>query len=354
MKHHDGFYKRILSCRQMVSSYLLDYVRAGFVADMDMATLELVSGSFVSDDLHSRENDVIWKVKWRGADAYLYVMIEAQRKRDSLMAVRLLNYTTALWLQLRDSGTASRETGLPPVFPLVIYSGEEPWNEPFDLSSLLSPWPESVLEFQPKYKYYVIDERRIAKEDIAARPGLASLFIRLEQAAFPEEVQRIVAACAVRLAGPEYAGLNHAIAAWVSYTVLQRDGFATENQLKAIDSLQGVNSFMESNIQKWIAGHEAVGEARGMARGRAEGREEGREEGRAEGEAGGIGESLVSFLESRLGSVPEKFRMLVAKSASADLLRALRDQAYRAEDLPAFVLRMEKELLKTGGGTKGA
>ena len=163
-----------------------------------------------------------------------------------------------------------------------------------------------------------------------------------------------MAECAVRLAGPEYAGLNHAIAAWVSYTVLQRDGFATENQLKAIDSLQGVNSFMESNIQKWIAGHEAVGEARGMARGRAEGRAEGREEGRAEGEAGGIGESLVSFLESRLGSVPEKFRMLVAKSASADLLRALRDQAYRAEDLPAFVLRMEKELLKTGGGTKGA
>ncbi|MCR5259912.1 MAG: Rpn family recombination-promoting nuclease/putative transposase, partial [Desulfovibrio sp.] len=36
-----------------------------------------VSGSFVSDDLPSRENDVIWKVKWRGADAYLYVMIEA-------------------------------------------------------------------------------------------------------------------------------------------------------------------------------------------------------------------------------------------------------------------------------------
>ena len=150
-----------------------------------------------------------------------------------------------------------------------------------------------------------------------------------------------MAECAVRLAGPEYAGLNHAIAAWVSYTVLQRDGFATENQLKAIDSLQGVNSFMESNIQKWIAGHEAVGEARGMARGRAE------------GEAGGIGESLVSFLESRLGSVPEKFRMLVTKSASADLLRALRDQAYRAEDLPAFVLRMEKELLKAAGGSQG-
>ena len=66
----------------------------------------------------------------------------------------------------------------------------------------------------------MLDERRIAKEDIAARPSLASLFIRLKQAAFPEEVQRIVAECAVRLAGPEYAGLNHAIAAWVSYTVL--------------------------------------------------------------------------------------------------------------------------------------
>ena len=105
---------------------------------------------------------------------------------------------------------------------------------------------------------------------------------------------------------------------------------------------------LERNMRKWIADHEAVGEARGRAEGRARGR--------TEGEAGGIGESLVSFLETMLGSVSENLRMLVAKSASADLLRSLRDQAYRAraEDLPAFVLRMEKELLKTAGGGQGA
>ena len=44
-----------------------------------MDTLDLVSGQYVSDDLHSRENDVVWKVKWKDADAQLFIMIEAQR-----------------------------------------------------------------------------------------------------------------------------------------------------------------------------------------------------------------------------------------------------------------------------------
>lgn len=160
------------------------------------------------------------------------------------------------------------------------------------------------------------------------------LFIRLEQAAFPEEVQRIVAECAVRLAGPEYAGLNHAIAAWVSYTVLQRDGFATEKQLKAIDSLQGVNSFMESNIQKWIAKHEAVGEARGEAR----------------GEVKTLRRLLVKGLQKRLGDVPETFQILIANAVSPDLLESLLEQASEAEDLRALLPSMEKALRSAACG----
>jgi hypothetical protein len=74
MNYHDGFYKRIFGFPQMVAGYLQDFVGLDFVANLDMDTLDLVSGQYVSDDLHSRENGVVWKVKWNDADAQLFIM----------------------------------------------------------------------------------------------------------------------------------------------------------------------------------------------------------------------------------------------------------------------------------------
>lgn len=155
MNYHDGFYKRIFGFPQMVASYLQDFVGLDFVAKLDMDTLDLVSGQYVSDDLHSRENNVVWKVKWKDADAQLFIMIEAQRTQDPRMAERLLNYTSALWLKLGDADTSSRGTDSPPVFPLVIYNGDAPWTVPFGLPVRRCAQAEHVLEFQPDYRSFV-------------------------------------------------------------------------------------------------------------------------------------------------------------------------------------------------------
>lgn len=313
----------------MVASYLRDFVKADFVAELNLETLELVSGSYVSDTLHTRENDVVWKVKSKGADAYLFIMIEAQRKQDPWMAVRMLNYTTSLWLNLVKRKKVTKKTGLPAVIPLVIYNGKRAWAGPLELASLLGRGGEYMLEILSGYRYFVLDEGRIPKEEIASKPGFASLFVRLEQAISPDEVKLVVEECASRLKAPEYINLNHAIAAWTKYMVLLEHGFAAEEQLKAIDDLQGVNTFMERNMQTWKATLRA--------------------EGRAEGEVGALRESLYSFLQSSLGNVPSKLCDLLAMPASPDMLRTLRDQAYMADDLRAFLPRMEKALLDACG-----
>ena len=46
MNYHDGFYKRIFGFPQMVASYLQDFVGLDFVAQLDMDTLDLVSGQY--------------------------------------------------------------------------------------------------------------------------------------------------------------------------------------------------------------------------------------------------------------------------------------------------------------------
>ncbi len=338
MNYHDGFYKRIFGFPEMVASYLQDYVERDFVARLDMDTLELASGHYVSDDLHSRENDVVWKVKWKGEDAHLYVMIEAQRTQDPRMAERLLNYTSALWLKLGDVAASSKETVSPPVFPLVIYNGDDPWTVPTELPVRRSAQAKHVLEFLPDYSYYVLDENRIPKDVAAAKPGFASLFVRLEQAGSPAEMNLVVAECVARLASPRYIGLNHALAAWVKHVFLLNYHLATEAELKVIEDLQGVNTFMEKKMRMWFAEREAVGEARGEAR----------------GEVKTLRRVLVAYLQTGLGGVLEAIRVLIANSANAGMLESLLKQAYKVKDLSAFVPQMEKALRDAECGRQGA
>ena len=71
MVDHDKGYKLLFSHAQMVEDLLKGFVHEAWVDKLDFSTLEKVSGSYVSDDLREREDDVIWRVKW-GND-WLYV-----------------------------------------------------------------------------------------------------------------------------------------------------------------------------------------------------------------------------------------------------------------------------------------
>ena len=55
----------------------------------DFSTLERVSGSYVSDDLREREDDVIWRVRLGPEWLYVYLLIELQLRPGAFMALRV-------------------------------------------------------------------------------------------------------------------------------------------------------------------------------------------------------------------------------------------------------------------------
>ena len=54
---HDASYKDLFSHPEMVADLLTGFVAELWVQEVDFATLEKVSGSYVSDDLRTREDD---------------------------------------------------------------------------------------------------------------------------------------------------------------------------------------------------------------------------------------------------------------------------------------------------------
>ena len=108
---HDPAYKQFFNNPEMVESLLRDFVPEDFVRELDFSSLEQCSGSYVTDDLRERHDDIVWRLRWNGEFIYLYLLIEFQSSSDPWMAVRILAYTALLWQDLIKSG-AMRGRGI--------------------------------------------------------------------------------------------------------------------------------------------------------------------------------------------------------------------------------------------------
>ena len=64
--YHDHGYKLLYSFPDMVKSLLTGFVNQDWINQLDFSTLEKVNGSYITDDLRSRSDDVVWRVKFQG------------------------------------------------------------------------------------------------------------------------------------------------------------------------------------------------------------------------------------------------------------------------------------------------
>ena len=344
---HDPAYKQFFSNPEMVESLLRDFVPEDFVRELDFSTLEPCSGSYVTDDLRERHDDIVWRLRWNGTFIYLYLLIEFQSTPDPWMAVRILAYTALLWQDLIKSGALREGEALPPVFPMVIYNGRNPWTAARDVRELLTPVSGPLERYQPRQRYFLLDESQVP-EELLHSGGLVAQLVRLERAQEPEDVRQVVKELIARLHGPEYVRLRRAFTVWLGRVVLKRAGITED--LSELHDLQEVDAMLEERAAQWkddyirqgVLMGLAEGRMEGLAEGEAKGRAKGRAEGRVEGKAEGFGLALQNLLEIRFGRLPPDVSASLAGVSDMDALRELTLSAYRAASLQAFMEQLKK------------
>ena len=113
------------------------------------------------------------------AGALYHVTARGNAREDIYQSLRLTFMTYCKAIDLSD--------GLPPVLPIVIYNGDARWNHSPEVFDLIQPHPAVLTEFQPKLKFWLLDEGRFSAEYLEGRQRVMAAIFRMEHAHDTEE-----------------------------------------------------------------------------------------------------------------------------------------------------------------------
>ncbi|HHN8541186.1 Rpn family recombination-promoting nuclease/putative transposase [Citrobacter cronae] len=124
---HDAVFKKIMSYPEMARDFLDIHLPPALREICDLQTLKLEPGSFIEQDLRAFYSDVLWSLKTREGQGYIYCVIEHQSTAVQHMAFRLMRYAIAAMQHHLDAGNKT----LPLVVPMLFYHGQQspyPWS----------------------------------------------------------------------------------------------------------------------------------------------------------------------------------------------------------------------------------
>lgn len=269
MAQHDNSYKLLFSDPAMVRDLITGFVREEWVKQLDLNSLEKVSGSYITDELRDREDDVIWRVRWGEGWLYVYILLEFQSTVDRYMAVRVMAYEALLYQDLIRQKALTSSGKLPPVLPIVLYNGEKRWTAAQNVADLVEEIPGGLRRYCPSLPYLLLDEGAVFDSGTwpeQTRNLVAALF-KLEHSQDEQQWTELVAHLGEWLKAPEHASLRRAFTVWIRRVLLpsRLPGLAS-SEVDALQDLHEVHDMLAERIKQW------------PERWKLEGREEGREE----------------------------------------------------------------------------
>lgn len=132
---HDLGYKKLFANKDIFRQLLTSFVHEPWVQDLDFAKCELLKDTFVSRKYKKAFSDLLYKVKLRGRDVYIVVLLEFKSSPERFTPVQMAGYILDFYRHLLDAGKKPR--ALPPVFPILLYNGKRRWKQPLRLSALV-------------------------------------------------------------------------------------------------------------------------------------------------------------------------------------------------------------------------
>ena len=286
-KIHDKGYKRLFSNQQLFRELIETFVTEDWVKDIDFSDCQKIDKSFVSAHYKETESDIIYKVKFKNKEAYIYLLLEFQSTVVWYMALRMLNYISNFYM---DYVEVDKKTNLlPPIFPLVLYNGNQKWTAATDFKDLLEQ-PDLLHQYAPALHYFKIAENEYDSETLLKISNLVSTLFLAEN----NENTSVIAQQLLQLFDrQEDKQAISILLNWFEQLTLRGKKSLDDYRLleRVYHSKEEIKTMIDSNLEPYAQSF--------FIKGMQEGKKEGKEEGKKEGELN----ALVLVLETRFGQL---------------------------------------------------
>ena len=221
------------------------------------------------------------------------------------MPVRMMQYVAALYDHLlRGKHIRLAEQGLPPVLPIVLYNGDARWTDSPEILDLIQTPPAALLPFQPRLRFWLLDEGAFQPEYLDGLQKLMAAIFRMEHNQDIAAVKQAIRYLGEMVArAPAKTRIDRAVMQWMRWRLANKMPGLELPELE--DILVKGTEMLETNVDAW--------RAKAVAEGVLLGLREGRQEGRHEGEAN----LLARQLHKRFGPLSAEARARLDTADSA-------------------------------------
>ncbi len=172
--------------------HLLALLPDDATAGLDTRRLRRLPAEQIGRGARRRIADMAWAVGTptpERPDAEALLAIEFQATPHAHMALRMDAYVALLRQEMAKKLPAA--AGLPPVLPVLVYTGDRPWR-PAGLRQLTAPAPAGLRRWQPDLEMLLLDAATLTAEDAEINPAAALL--RLQRCRRQAELPGLAAA----------------------------------------------------------------------------------------------------------------------------------------------------------------
>jgi predicted transposase/invertase (TIGR01784 family) len=303
MAQHDEYYKAIFTYPEIIAQLLQSFIKQDWVNEVDFSTLEKSNGHYVTDDNRKRSDDIVWKVRWKAQDLYIYLLLEFQSEPDYFMPVRMMTYIGLLYQDLIASLRLKAHDKLPPVLPIVLHRGLKQWNYPNDIQDLIAKPSEVLARYSPRLSFCLIDECQYDSATLMKIDNAVALLFQLEKQ--DDILSKAKQVARLSLLVKHSPALESVFRNWVEYNLALR--LENPDVFKQARNLEEMAIMLSECVDSWVTQWKNEGLLTGMI--------QGRQEGRLEGEALVLRRQLCK----RFGELPEWVELKLANSSMDDL-----------------------------------
>ncbi|WP_200248901.1 Rpn family recombination-promoting nuclease/putative transposase [Lamprobacter modestohalophilus] len=260
---HDCFFRENFARPVIARDFLQHHLPAALLPELDLERMSISPDTFVTEALRKVYSDLIYQIPYRNTQLSVYLLFEHKSRSEHWVLLQLLRYVVASGELYRDQNPEAKS--LPPIYPLVLYHGQEHWRAPAHFHDLIDPLPEALKPFVPQFGYALHDISARSNTEIkgAVLSRLVQLALRYIYSDQPAERFRELLELIAKVSRDPTA--LDILESLLRYFV-QGTGRLDEQQARTLlEQTFSGEPLMETFIDRYIAQGKQLGEQHGRA-----------------------------------------------------------------------------------------